>query len=251
MSPVHGKKTRVFCNQYDLSRFFKSAEPNEDVPTIDTTTFNANAKTFIPDFAEGTLGLSGVWDSDAFDAVDNPTGLDNQVDDVLQPALGGNTNQNWTVAMDGVDVAGNPALLVSGKETKYSIQAPTNSLVSVAAEIKSDGKMRAGVILAEAATRSATGNGSNNDGGAASTNGFVAIVHLYGITGATPNMVVTIEDSSDGVTGWATIGTFAALTALGHGRIDVAGTVRRYVRAKWTMTGGTQTETFIVSFARL
>lgn len=249
--PSHGKKTRVFVDKYDLSRFFKSADTTGDVPTIDTTTFNASAKTFIPDYIEGGLSLSGVWSADAYDAVDNPTGLNNQADDVLQPALGSNTNQNWTVARDGVDVAGSPAELLTGKETKYSITAPTNNLVSVACEVKADGANRRGIILAEAATRTVTGNGSNNDNAVATTNGGVAHLHCYGMTGTTPNMVVAIEDSADGTTGWAPIATFAALTAIGSERVLINGTIRRYVRAKWTMTGGTQSETFIVALARL
>lgn len=249
--PVHGKRTRVFCDSYDLSTYFRNAEITGDAPIIDTTTFNQSAKTFIPDYIEGGASLSGVWSADPVDIPDNPNGLANRIDDVLQPILGSNTNSVWTIAPEGADSQGLNAQIISAKEIKYSITAPSNSLVAAAGEIKSDGAIRRGVVLAEAVARTTTGTGSANNGTAQSTAGFVAHLHLFAISGTNPNVTVTIEDSADGATGWATIGSFTALTAIGSQRIEVAGTVRQYVHAKWTITGTGPSATFVVAFSRL
>jgi hypothetical protein len=66
--------------------------------------------------------------------------------------------------------------------------------------------------------------------------GGVAHLHVTSVS-ASDSIVVTIEDSATGSSGWATIGTFASKAAAGAERIAIAGTIRRYVRAVDTVTG--------------
>ena len=57
-----------------------------------------------------------------------------------------------------------------------------------------------------------------------------------------------VEDSADS-SSWATIGTFTTLAATGSERLAIAGTVRRYTRVRWDVTG-TGSITAQVSIAR-
>lgn len=247
--PIHGRKTKVFVNAFDLSRFFRNAEISGESTPIDTTTFDATARTFIPDYIEGGISLSGCWDADPYDAVNAPAGTASEVDDVLQPILGSESNQILTICQEGADAAGVNAQLAQGKETKYSVSAPTNNLVSVAAEVKADGAIKQGLLLAHKTARTATANGTSQDNAAATTTGAVAHLHVTDASGTTPTLDVVIEDSADN-SSWATIGTFAQLAVEGSERISIAGTVRRYVRARWTIAGTTPSFTFIVALAR-
>src|SRR6185436_8222503 len=130
-----GRKTRVFCNQFNLSSYFKNAEISGEAALIDATVFTSSAKEFVPDYLEGMLSLSGVWAADQFDVTNNPGGLNNRVDDVLQPMLGVDTDQLFLVAQEGVDTFGLNVQILAGKESKYSITSPIGGRVSAAAEV--------------------------------------------------------------------------------------------------------------------
>ena len=245
--PVHGRRTSVLINQYDLSTYFKTAELNGEAGLLDSTTFQASAKTFVPDFADANVSLNGLWDAKVA-----PGETVNQIDDVLQPILGVDSDQLFVIANEGAATHGNNVHMGVVKETKYSVTAPHNQLVSVSAELKvCNGLLQQGALMHQLTARTATGNGSVHDNGALSTFGAKAQIHLTAMSGsASPSLAVIIEDSADGVSGWATIGTFTTLTAVGSERISIAGTVRRYIRVSFTITGTTPSFTFAVALAR-
>jgi hypothetical protein len=84
-----------------------------------------------------------------------------------------------------------------------------------------------------------TGDGSSAyvNNGASSTAGGSAYLHITGLS-AGDTIVVTIEDSANGVSGAAVIGTFTLDgSAIGGERIEIAGTIRQYVRATYDVTG--------------
>lgn len=90
-------------------------------------------------------------------------------------------------------------------------------------------------------------NGVSLDGGAATTFGAQAYLHVFGVTGT--SVTVTLQDSADNST-FANItgGAFIAATTSGAQRLALTGTIRRYVRA---ITSGTFTNAqFAVNFVR-
>lgn len=246
MPPVHGRNTGVIVNEHDLSRFFKSVEISGEAELVDTTTFTAPAKTYIPGYRDGKASLDGLFGSKDPAQVNDPK----EVDDVLQPILGDDANtQLVLIAQEGLDAIGKTASIFQAKSSKYSVKAPYNGVVSVMSELQADGGINVGVLLAHKAIRTATGSGAAYDLGAATTGGLVAQLHLFAISGAGANITVTIEDSADGATGWALIGSFTGASAAVARRIAAIGNVRRYVRAVWTITGTTPSTTFAVGFA--
>ena len=81
------------------------------------------------------------------------------------------------------------------------------------------------------------------------SNGGVAYLNVTGVTGTSPNIVVKVQHSTNNST-WVDLATFTAATAIGAQRIPVSGTVNRYLRTLWTVTGTTPSLTFTASFAR-
>ncbi len=95
---------------------------------------------------------------------------------------------------------------------------------------------------------SADGNGTTVDDAAATIDGAVAHLHVTAVS-ASDTILVTIEDSANSST-WATIGTFTLALAATSQRITIAGTIRRYVRCVWDVTGTGISIPFAVALAR-
>jgi hypothetical protein len=115
-------------------------------------------------------------------------------------------------------------------------------LVTTSVSIQPDGPVDWGQVVALETAITIDGNGTAVDGAAASANGGVAHIHSTAFSGLTNN-VVTIEHSVDGVSSWATLVTFATITAVGSERVVVAPgtTVRRYLRVVDNVTGSGST----------
>lgn len=98
-----------------------------------------------------------------------------------------------------------------------------------------------GKALATGATWSSTTNGVSVDGGAATSNGYIAFLHATQTAGAmaSNDWAFRIEHSAND-SDWATLGTFSIdgseITA---DRLSGSGTVNRYTRLVGTRTAGT------------
>ncbi|MGH2671038.1 MAG: hypothetical protein ACRDH5_18335, partial [bacterium] len=100
---------------------------------------------------------------------------------------------------------------------------------------------------------SVTGNSSPGiDNTVSSPNGGVGTLHVTANTRDAGTIVIKIQHSVDD-TAWVDLITFATVNfaVTTKERLSVAGTVNRYVRALWTVTGATTgTYTFHTNFAR-
>jgi len=229
---VHGKATRVYVSGYDLSAYFKKASVSAEADLPDATTFVSGAKKYAPGIVVATISAEGLF---AYDA----TTLD-AADEVLSAALNADPSV-WAICTSG-DTFGSPADCASAIEGSYEIEADIGDLATVSAEAKSSvGKERA-VILHPMGQETATGNGSSYDSGATgmpTANGGVGYLQVKDVAGATPSVTVRVQHSADGIT-WADLLTFTAVTQDHRAeRVEVAGTVNRYLRAAWTLAAGT------------
>ncbi len=100
------------------------------------------------------------------------------------------------------------------------------------------------IVLASAAARIATGNGSGVDLGALAAVDIVLEVTTVSGT-ATPTLTVIVQTSSDNAT-WTELGTFADVLAAGRERLVIANALR-YVRVCWEVSGTTPSFTFSVT----
>lgn len=238
MAFIHGKNTKVLANGYDLSAYFKSATVSGEAETAETTAFGQSSKAYIAGLKDATVSLEGMYD-----------GAASAVDQLLNTALGNQTLSVLTIYPAG-DTEGLPGYGFKCIETSYEVDSPLDDVVGISAEFQSSsGLERVLSLKSSVDSITADSNGGAVDGGAASTAGGVGYIHVPAFVTFTSN-VVTIEDSADGSSGWATILTFTTVTAINaKERVDISGTVRRYTRAKWDVTGSGSTS-IAVGFCR-
>ena len=235
MPVIHGKATSVLVDQYNLSIYFNSADYTTTMETAETTTFGASAKTFLPGLLAASVSLSGFFD----------TGTGGG-DEILRAALSTSTPDVLSIAPQGITTIGNRATLGMIHQTSYQVSAPVGDVVAASAEMEATNGLWGGVVLADLAARTTSSNTSSVDNAASSANGGVANVHLTGVTALT-SLVVKIQHSTDN-SSWSDLITFATLSAVGAENKTVTGTVNRYTRVLWTLTG--TSVTFAVTFAR-
>jgi hypothetical protein len=236
MGFVHGKGVQVLYGGAKLSSFFNDVSVSRNLDTAETSAFGDDAKTYITGMRDGTLSMSGMFD-----------GATGAVDDVLRATIGAEANDVVTVAPEGLS-AGLRGFSAAVKQTSYDVSSPLGDVVSVSLDVQADGGVDRVVLLAADST--ASGDGPSSDGGAASTAGGAAYLHVTGNTrdGAS---TFKVQSSADNVT-WADLVTFASVGAgvtTGERKL-VAGAVPRYVRASHTPGGSSGSITYTITFAR-
>ncbi|HVL67202.1 MAG TPA: hypothetical protein VM364_08055 [Vicinamibacterales bacterium] len=240
MAFVHGKRTVVLADEYNLSPYFDSANVGRTRDIATVSPFTAAAKTKLTGLADGKASLSGAGDF-----------APAAVDDVLNAALTAAAGVLLTIGLAGLAVGARVRLLKT-HEASYDISTTVDDAVKVAAEIEPsvDGVL-AGVSLHDLEAENASGNGAGVDNGAATSDGWVAHAHCTAASGGAPTLDLKLQDSADGST-WADVagGAFAQLAAAGRQRLEGAGTLRRHARLVRTIGGSNPSFTFAVAIAR-
>lgn len=73
-------------------------------------------------------------------------------------------------------------------------------------------------------------------------------IDVTAVTGTTPSLVISVEDSPDG-TKWYPVAANAAITAAGQYAFNITSEFADRIRIKWTITGTTPSFTFAVHLA--
>jgi len=241
---VHGKRASVLVNEFDLSRFLKSISPSLDVEMIESTAFQApgDAREYTPGNTDGKLSAEGFYQS-------NNVTL-KAIEDVFAAALGSDVQRILTVSPEGADAVGRRTLQMLTDLAKRSVTSPATGLIMSSAEFQSSTGVEPGAVLHPVTPETATGSAASVDNAAASAGGGVAHLHVTAKAGTTPSITVKVQHSVDNAV-WVDLATFTAATAETAQRVEIAGTVNRYVRATWTITGTAGPSfTFAVAFAR-
>ena len=238
MSFVHGSGGRFYVNGFDLSAFLKRVSGSEEIEALDSTTLGATAKTYLPGLIDATLSAEGLF-----------SGAVAATDAVLSAAVRGRTPVLWNWLPAG-DINGVSGYGMSAISTTYDIETPVDELVSVTAEAQSNTGLERVQILHPLAVQTATGNGVPRDHGTATNNGGVAYLQVAAASGTTPNLTVRIQHSVDNSV-WVDLVTLTGVAAANNAqRLTVAGTVNRWVRVTWTITGTDPSFTFFAAFGR-
>jgi hypothetical protein len=156
MSFGHGKNTKVYVDQYDLTAYFNAASTQSTVSVAETTTFGKNSKTYIVGISDGKASLQGYYDK-------GPTGVEG-VAPVMRAAFGGSAGQVLTVGREG-DAIGKVADILLAKQTQYEIAATLSDAVKVNCDLQADGGIDSGVFLHPLSAETAGGNSTSVDGG--------------------------------------------------------------------------------------
>lgn len=237
MAFKHGKDTAVYVGAVDLSAYLNSADLSVDLDEGDTTTFRATWKSAIAGTVGAKVTLGGLYDPD-----------EATLSTLFLAAVPG----ALTYCPAGAVAIGDRARLVSALEASYGETSPVGGVVAVKASVTATGAVGFGDVLHPLDVDTGTTTGSAKDDSAASATGWTAHLHVTDVSSG--SWVVTIEDSSTGSSGWATIATFAAATGATSERLIAATAttaVKQYVRYVATVTGGSSpTITFVLAYAR-
>lgn len=244
MAPIHGKSAKVFVNGYDVSGYLNKVSVSGKADTNEDSRFGQNSKTYAGRsfMKDGTLAASGFLEYAVSPAKASA--------DILAPAFAADKSC-WTYLPAG-DALGNPAMCVQGIETTYDVEATIGGLQTVSVDAQAEAGAEPALVQMPLTHVTVSGNSGTIDNGVTgspTTNGASAILHVTQTTGVAPSTVVKVQHSTDGTT-WADLITFAAATAVGSQRVEVAGTVNRYTRALHTLGGQTTDITYHVAFAR-
>lgn len=227
-----GPTSKVLHGAVDLSTYFREASVPMEVDVEEATTCGKTAKVYIPTLTDGTASLAGLWD-----------GAVAAVDERLAAVLGAASPSPLTVGWEGLALGKRVAMLDT-IESSYEVSGAVGGLVEASAEFQASGGARSGVSLHALASEAATANGASVDNATSSAGGGFAHLHASAVTGT---CTVKVQHSVDNSV-WVDLITFTAATGPASQRVEVAGTVNRYVRAIWTIVTGPAT--FAVAFAR-
>lgn len=236
MAFVPGTKSRYYVGPMRFSMYGKSLSAEVTCNQLDTSTMETTAVTYANGQKNASASIEMMLDTST--VAPSQFTLLNTWQTTPQPI---------TVGLAGV-AAGDVVWMMNGNQSSVSFGSTVGDLVTTNVSVQPDGPVDWGNVIEAEAAVTATANGASNDLTAQSTNGAVAHLHVTDFTGLTSNDI-TIEDSSTGSSGWATIGTFTTVTGTTSQRLTIAGTVKRYVRVVDTVVG-TGSCTRFVTFAR-
>lgn len=243
----HGKDTDVLYGSYDISAYSTEVAVSSKLETAETTTLGNSAKSYITGLGDATISIKGLFEANV--AATEP---------VLNAYFTADATPAVTVCPDGglvnpVVGGGRRAYLAQVKSTSSEISAPVSDVVSLNIELQCTGGARGGHILEANRTDSASTNGSNYlDNSAATTvTGATGNLHVTANTRSAAS-VIKIQHSTDNST-WVDLITFtsvAATTLTSEQASVTTSPVNRYIRAISTLSAGTGSITFTISFAR-
>lgn len=235
MAFVHSLSSRVLINEDHLSAQISGYTVTHSREMSTVTALTDTGYKSIPGIASGSVAIRGYFDAAAggmYEEVIANIGTDNSL--------------LVTVFPDGYTL-GQPALMAITDPTGFEIPSSVSEAVTMTIDAMPDDGVDMGVSLHALSAETADSNGSSIDNTAASTGGSVANLHLTAYSGLT-NIIVKVQSSTDN-SSWSDFITFTTLTAVGSERKTTTGTVPRYIRCLWDVTG-TGSATFTVAFAR-
>ena len=244
MAFVHGKSTKFLVAEVDLSTYFKETNVSQQIDMAETSTYGNTYKTFIQGLASATINASGLYDSTA------TVGPDAKLNSILAST----SVIPVTFAPEGLAI-GTRLYSMSSTENNVEIASTIGDVVSINAAFQTftnTGNKLGGVSLHQLAAESASTDSTGVDGAAATTNGGFAALHVTA-NSRSANVVVKVQHSTDNVT-FADLVTFttisAGTTTAELSTVAAGTTVNRYLRAQSTLTAGTGSITYTVTFVR-
>lgn len=246
MAFQHGKGTKLFLNQYDLSGFLSNADVPREVDAPEVTTFGNDDRKYIVGLRNSNMSLSGFW-----------SGTSSLAIDALSTLLGKTTALNVTYAPQGV-TQGKITYSVQSYKTNYTATSPVDGAAAVTIDLQGHDVVSRGISLHALTAVTSAGNGSAYNLGSNTSGGARAYLHATAVSlTATGRFPITVQDSATCTAGsWSDLVTFDAITCSTptHQRKTVTGNVDQYVRSEWdreTTTNSAHSVTFTISFEQI
>jgi hypothetical protein len=234
-----GKWGRVFVDGYALTVDVSDVTISNTNDELESSGYGMD-KRYLVGQGDASITVDGYYTTATAAALQAGNGK------IISVAIGDNA----------APTVGAPTFSISACQTEATVKPPKDGLVAINAKFLPDATVAniagldIGVMLCDTTDTSADGNGTALDQAAQSTAGGVGICHITGVS-ASDTVVVNIQDSANG-TDWADLITFTIDGSVAAAqRLEVTGTVDRYVRAEWDVTGSGVAIDIFVAFKRL
>jgi hypothetical protein len=234
MAFVHGKSTRVLINELAASSKLNSIAINNGRNLASNMAcYGDEGERFLPGLRTGAMTLGGPFE-------------DNTVYNELQAANGVDNALLVSAGLNGFGV-GQPVGIALSDLESHEMTSQVTDAVRWTVQAAGDEFVDWGRSHHDLTAETATGNGTAVDNAASSAGGGVGALHVTAYSGLT-NVVFKIQHSVDNSV-WVDLITFTTVSGVTSQRSTASGTVNRYTRATWTVTG-TGSVTFAALFAR-
>ena len=233
MSFVHGKSTKVFINEFDLTEYFNSADASADCDTAEVTTFGKNSKVYIAGLKDGTFSAEGFYDDSS-----------DEVKEVLNEALGADNLVSVFYDTAAIGKRGNAANVIN---TSSSVSSTVDDGSNISVDGQVTGGRKSVISLHPMGEEDTAYLGTSVDLGASpGTSGATGYLH---VTGATGTIATKIQHSSDDfVSDVEDLITFTNVTGATSEKVDsTITTIKQYVRAFADASAGGEDITFNMS----
>lgn len=247
---IHGKDTRVWLDQYEVSDFFQSVDTTGDIDAVETTVFGQDDKQFIVGLPSGQVSLSGYFE----DTTDIDASASSQTLDTFLASTLGSSSTYVLSTMHGSWAAGTKGRIFQGRVSGYTNNAAVSDVVSVNLDMMSDGTAtRSAWILnnPDTAVTATSYTGTTVTTGLTTTGGAVGTLQIMSNTWS-GNVALKIQTNISST--WTDLITFDTVSAGTEGawfKASSAGaTVDSQLRVIGTLTGSGSLS-FITALARL
>lgn len=235
MARSHTRSSRVLVNSTHVSGDIKGWRFEHRRSYGEVTNLLSAGEQFIPGLLAGGIGLLGNFNGGA--------GNLTEVFDTAAATEGGILT---TIAPEGLTV-GTIAFIGEGNVSARSVDSAVKDAVGMSLEATPNDGVDIGVWLHALTARTADGNGTSADNTASSAGGAVGSLHVTAYTGFT-SVVIKVQHSPDDAV-WADLITYTTVTGTTWQRSTATGTVDRYTRVTWDVTGSGSI-TFAAALAR-
>jgi hypothetical protein len=234
VSRLHSKSTRVLVNNAHLSGDIRSWSFQHRRNLSSVANLLSGGEEYIPGLLSGSVNITGNFNSGA-----------GNITTILNTARASEGGL-LTTFLEGTTI-GNLAFISEGNVSSSDTPAQVQDAVRVSIQGTPNDGVDIGVLLHALGAETADSNGTSVDNAAASSNGAVASLHVTAFSGLT-SISVRVQHSTDN-SAWSDLITFTSVTGTTWQRSTATGTVNRYLRAWWDVTG-TGSCTFLVAAAR-
>jgi len=232
-----GRNAAIYLNGVDITGDLNMITGTSEVELADATVFGSVGHKELPGLFKDAVQIEGLLDDASLGVATN----------MIQASSG-----YALMILYGQNI-GDPASAVN--ETmlgKFEIPGVVKDINKIKLTLDIDNyPIEPCLVLSGKGQKSSSSTGSTIDNAAPTSAGAVGYVQVFEQTGGT-GYTLSIRHSTDNfATDDTELLTFGNFTGVGTLRVAAAGTVKRYVRAKWVWGGAGSTATFAIVMHRL